>query len=182
MSKTLRILCLLIPLSIVACGEQSEVTESKVVETSTTTTVVEFIPPPSITTTTMAPTTTVAPTTTTTKPQVSAASAGPAVQAEPVSSDSIWDKIAQCESHGNWSLNAHYDGGLQFAESTWTSYVAAGKPYAMQGYPPYAYQATREMQIAVAIRVRDGVKGSSAPYLNPQGYGAWPRCRRAAGV
>ena len=34
---------------------------------------------------------------------------------------SAWDKIAQCESGGNWSINTGngYYGGLQFSASTW---------------------------------------------------------------
>jgi hypothetical protein len=56
-----------------------------------------------------------------------------------------WDRIAQCESGGNWSINTGngYYGGLQFLTSTW---LAAGGG----AYAPRADLATREQQIAVA--------------------------------
>lgn len=74
--------------------------------------------------------------------------------------DAEWNRVAQCESGGNWSINTGngYHGGLQFSPSTWTSH--GGGQYA-----PYAYQASKEQQIAVAERV-----------LASQGKGAWPTC------
>ncbi len=76
----------------------------------------------------------------------------------PSSSEADWDAIAMCESGGNWHLDGYYDGGLQFHPQTWLAY-GGGK------YARYAWQATREQQIAVAERVLDG-----------QGPGAWPNC------
>lgn len=71
-----------------------------------------------------------------------------------------WDAIAQCESGGDWTANTGngYEGGLQFAHSTWVAY--GGRQYA-----EHAYDASREEQIAVAERVLAG-----------QGPGAWPNC------
>ena len=69
-----------------------------------------------------------------------------------------WDAIAQCESGGNWHINSTYDGGLQFHPDTWLAY-GGGR------YARYAYQASREQQIAIAERVLAG-----------QGPGAWPNC------
>jgi uncharacterized protein YabE (DUF348 family) len=45
-------------------------------------------------------------------------------------SDSVWDKIAQCESGGNWSTNTGngYYGGLQFSAATWHSVGGTGLP------------------------------------------------------
>jgi len=45
-------------------------------------------------------------------------------------SDSVWDKIAQCESGGNWSINTGngYYGGLQFSAATWHSVGGTGLP------------------------------------------------------
>ncbi|MGH3923381.1 MAG: transglycosylase family protein, partial [Pseudonocardiaceae bacterium] len=87
----------------------------------------------------------------------------PAPQA--TASGSVWDRLAQCESSGRWSLNVGtFDGGLQFLPSTWRAY--GGTRYA-----PSANLATREQQIAVAERVLAG-----------QGWGAWPACARKLGL
>jgi uncharacterized protein YabE (DUF348 family) len=60
----------------------------------------------------------------------------------------MWDRIAQCESTGNWSINTGngYYGGLQFDSGTWLG--SGGGQYA-----PRADLASREQQIAVANRV-----------------------------
>ncbi|WP_214370473.1 transglycosylase family protein [Pseudonocardia sp. H11422] len=89
--------------------------------------------------------------------------AAPAAQAAP---DSTWDRVAQCESGGNWSINTGngYKGGLQFAAQTWAGF--GGGQFA-----PTADQATREQQIVVAERV-----------LAKQGWGAWPVCSRKVGA
>jgi hypothetical protein len=81
-------------------------------------------------------------------------------------SDSTWDKLAQCESGGNWSINTGngYYGGLQFSPRTWTAF--GGGEYAST-----ANRATREEQIVVAERV-----------LAEQGWNAWPSCSRKTGV
>ncbi|MBN9109111.1 MAG: LysM peptidoglycan-binding domain-containing protein [Pseudonocardia sp.] len=74
-----------------------------------------------------------------------------------------WDRLAQCESGGNWAINTGngFYGGLQFTLSTWKAYGGSGSP---QG-------ASREQQIAVAERVLAG-----------QGWGAWPACSRKLGL
>jgi resuscitation-promoting factor RpfA len=79
---------------------------------------------------------------------------------------SVWDRVAKCESGGNWKINTGngYYGGLQFAAGTWRAY--GGKRYAGQ-----AHQATKAEQIAIARRVLAG-----------QGPGAWPTCSRRAGL
>jgi hypothetical protein len=76
--------------------------------------------------------------------------------------DSEWDRVAACESGGNWAINTGngYHGGLQFSQGTWASH--GGGEYATS-----ANQATRDQQIAVAERV-----------LASQGRGAWPVCGR----
>jgi resuscitation-promoting factor RpfA len=77
--------------------------------------------------------------------------------------DSAWDKLAQCESGGNWKINTGngYYGGLQFNMSTWRAYCGEGSPHG----------ASRAQQIAVAERT-----------LAAQGWAAWPQCSRKAGV
>jgi uncharacterized protein YabE (DUF348 family) len=75
---------------------------------------------------------------------------------------SAWDRIAACESGGNWAANTGngYYGGLQFSLGTWQAYGGSGRPD----------QQSREAQIAVAERVR-AAEG---------GYGAWPVCGQRA--
>lgn len=92
-----------------------------------------------------------------------AALLAPAAAAAP---DSDWDRLAQCEAGGNWGINTGngYHGGLQFSPSTWAAY--GGTEFA-----PYAYQATREQQIAVGERTLAG-----------QGWGAWPACSARLGL
>jgi cell wall-associated NlpC family hydrolase len=79
---------------------------------------------------------------------------------------STWDKVAACESSGNWSINTGngFYGGLQFTASTWAAYGG-------HAYAPQANQATKAQQIAVAEKVLAG-----------QGPGAWPVCGPRAGL
>jgi len=78
----------------------------------------------------------------------------------------VWDRIAQCESGGNWHINTGngYYGGLQFSAGTWRAYGGTA-------YAPTADQASREQQIAVATKVQGA-----------QGWGAWPTCSARAGA
>ncbi len=43
----------------------------------------------------------------------------------------VWDRIAKCESGGNWSINTGngYYGGLQFSAATWRSVGGTGLPH-----------------------------------------------------
>ncbi len=56
----------------------------------------------------------------------------------------LWDRVAQCESGGNWNANTGngYYGGLQFSSGTWHSFGGGA-------YAGTANQATRSQQIAV---------------------------------
>lgn len=78
-------------------------------------------------------------------------------------SGSVWDKLAQCESGGNWSINTGngYYGGLQFSLSTWRAY--GGK-----GYP---HQASRDEQIRIAKKLQAAA-----------GWGSWPACSSKLGL
>ncbi|EWT01579.1 transglycosylase [Intrasporangium oryzae NRRL B-24470] len=60
----------------------------------------------------------------------------------------MWDRVASCESGGNWHINTGngYYGGLQFSASTWLAY--GGGQFASR-----ADLASREQQITVANRV-----------------------------
>jgi uncharacterized protein YabE (DUF348 family) len=64
------------------------------------------------------------------------------------SNAAMWDRIAQCESGGNWAINTGngYYGGLQFDLQTWLG--AGGGDFASR--PDLA---SREQQITVANRV-----------------------------
>jgi resuscitation-promoting factor RpfA len=81
-------------------------------------------------------------------------------------SQNTWNRLAQCESSGNWRINTGngYYGGLQFAPSTWRAF--GGLKYA-----PRADLATKAEQITVAERV-----------LRVQGWRAWPACSRKLGL
>jgi resuscitation-promoting factor RpfA len=78
----------------------------------------------------------------------------------------VWDRIAQCESGGNWHINTGngYYGGLQFSAGTWRSYGGGA-------YASTADRASREQQIAIATKVQ-----------HTSGWGAWPVCARKAGA
>jgi resuscitation-promoting factor RpfB len=81
------------------------------------------------------------------------------------SGSSVWDRLAQCESGGNWAINTGngYYGGLQFNIDTWRAYGGTG----------YPHEQSRETQIAVATRLRDANGGS---------YGSWPACAEKLGL
>jgi LysM repeat protein len=92
----------------------------------------------------------------TTEPQVSSQSytyTPPKPAATPVYSNgnTSWDRIAACESGGNWAINTGngYYGGLQFTQATWAG--AGGLAYA-----PRADLATRDQQIAIASKLSIG--------------------------
>ena len=76
---------------------------------------------------------------------------------------STWDKVAQCESGGNWATSTGngFHGGRGCTASTWRSFGGSGMPH----------QASRTEQIAVAERV-----------LAAQGWKAWPACSHKLGL
>ena len=75
----------------------------------------------------------------------------------------MWDRIAQCESGGNWSINTGngYYGGLQFDYGSWLANGGAD-------FAPRADLASRAEQITVANR-----------YYAKAGLGPWG-CAHAA--
>lgn len=80
--------------------------------------------------------------------------------------ETVWDRVANCESTSNWSINTGngYYGGLQFSFQTW-------KGFGGQKYAYTANRATKAQQIEIAQEV-----------LKVQGPGAWPVCSRRAGL
>jgi resuscitation-promoting factor RpfB len=98
------------------------------------------------------------------KPSSSSSSSSSSGGSAPsVASGSAWDKLAQCESGGNWHINTGngYYGGLQFSLSTWHAYGGSGLPSSH----------SREEQIAIAKKVQAAA-----------GWGQWPACSRKAGL
>jgi len=92
------------------------------------------------------------------------ASAAPAsVTPASAVSTSTWDRLAKCESGGNWHINTGngYYGGLQFSAATWKAHGGKGSPA----------HASKASQIAVAKKV-----------LKSQGWGAWPACSSKLGL
>lgn len=98
-------------------------------------------------------------------PPVQAAIAFQAARAA-AGSPTVWDRIAMCESSGNWHINTgnRYYGGLQFWQPTWELF--GGLDYARR-----ADLATPAEQVAVAEAV-----------LRVQGWDAWPVCARRIGL
>lgn len=90
----------------------------------------------------------------------------PAEQPDPAPvapSNSVWDRLAQCESSGNWSINTGngYYGGLQFSLSSWRAVGGTG----------YPHQASKAEQINRAEKLQA-----------IQGWGAWPACTEKLGI
>jgi resuscitation-promoting factor RpfB len=81
--------------------------------------------------------------------------------------NTVWDALAECESGGNWAANTGngYYGGLQFLQSTWLAYGGGA-------YASLPSDATREEQIAIAVKVRDAAGG----------YSPWPACAAQLGL
>lgn len=77
--------------------------------------------------------------------------------------ENVWDRLAACESGGNWSANTGngYYGGLQFSLDTWRNWGGSG----------YPHEHSREAQIAVAKKLQAA-----------EGWSAWPTCSEALGL
>ena len=80
-----------------------------------------------------------------------------------IASGSVWDRLAACESGGNWSINTGngYYGGLQFTLATWRAVGGSG----------YPHQNSREEQIK-----RGQILQSRS------GWGQWPQCAAKLGL
>lgn len=76
---------------------------------------------------------------------------------------SVWDRLAACESGGNWAINTGngYYGGVQFSLPTWRSVGGSG----------YPHQASKAEQIkrAQILQARSG-------------WGQWPACSAKLGL
>jgi LysM repeat protein len=89
----------------------------------------------------------------------------PRIYSAPING-SVWDRLAQCESGGNWSINTGngFYGGLQFDYGTWLSNGGGA-------YAPRADLASRDQQISVAERLRAA-----------RGFAPWPACSARLGI
>jgi hypothetical protein len=117
----------------------------------TTTTTAPPPPPP-----TTAPPTTEPPTTAPPATDPPAPSSGSGQLGDPYY-DGSWDKLAQCESGGNWAINTGngYYGGIQFSLQSWRGVGGTG----------YPHEASREVQIEMGKRLWES-----------QGWAGWPGC------
>lgn len=85
-------------------------------------------------------------------------------QSEPsAAGGGVWERLAQCESNGNWSANTGngFYGGLQFTPSSWRAVGGQGLPH----------QASKAEQISRGQQLQA-----------QQGWGAWPACSRELGL
>lgn len=96
-------------------------------------------------------------------PSGGSSSSGGGSTAPAVPGDSVWDRLAQCESGGNWSINTGngYYGGVQFSAETWKSLGGPGLPH----------ENSREVQIQFAKKLQAQA-----------GWGQWPSCAAKLGL
>jgi resuscitation-promoting factor RpfB len=84
-------------------------------------------------------------------------------EAPSVPGNSVFDRLAECESGGNWQANTGngYYGGVQFSASTWRAVGGSGLPH----------QHSREEQIKRATILQ-----------KQSGWGQWPSCSSKLGL
>ncbi|WP_460744026.1 transglycosylase family protein, partial [Nesterenkonia halophila] len=81
----------------------------------------------------------------------------------PPSYNPVWDRLAMCESSGDWSIdtgNTFY-GGIQFTKQSWEAVGGTG----------YPHHASKYEQIARGYEL-----------WKIQGWGAWPGCQEKLGL
>ena len=80
-----------------------------------------------------------------------------------ITDEDVWDRLAECESNGNWQANTGngYYGGLQFLPETWWSVGGSGMPH----------EASREEQIYRGQILQER-----------SGWGQWPSCSLQLGL
>jgi hypothetical protein len=97
------------------------------------------------------------------EPAAEASAADAFVAALPPERVTIWDRLAQCESGGDWSEDTGngFAGGLQFTQQSWEAVGGTGSPAA----------ASRNEQIMRAEMLYED-----------QGWNAWPSCAAQLGL
>lgn len=75
----------------------------------------------------------------------------------------VWDRLAQCESGGNWHINTGngFYGGLQFSAATWRSVGGSGLPH--------ENSKAEQIKRAKILQQRAG-------------WGQWPACTKRLGL
>lgn len=78
-------------------------------------------------------------------------------------SGDVWEKLAMCESKGNWSIDTGngYFGGLQFSQGAWNSVGGEGKPS----------DASKDEQIKRGKMLQE-----------KRGWGVWGLCAKKLGL
>ncbi len=87
----------------------------------------------------------------------------PAPEQQSTASAGVWDRVAECESNGDWSINTGngFYGGLQFTLDSWQWVGGSG----------YPHEASKQEQINRAEIL-----------LERQGWDAWPACADQLGL
>ncbi len=75
----------------------------------------------------------------------------------------VWDRLAQCESGGNWSTNSGngFYGGLQFSAATWRAVGGTGLPH--------EHSKAEQIKRGKILQQRAG-------------WGQWPACSKKLGL
>ena len=149
-----KIILLSVMLTTAILSNEALAQESVENQTTTTTTVVEKVQSQSV------------------KPQFSELG-------RPRALDTYWDRMAECETNGNWKDKGKWSGGLGIYTQTWRGF--GGTEFASK-----PEKATKEEQIIVANRIStQGYqtknefrtledKLNNKPYFrNPVGFGGW---------
>jgi hypothetical protein len=87
----------------------------------------------------------------------------PTPKIEPQTNADVWERLAQCETHANWSADTGngYFGGLQFNQSAWESTGGSGNPAA----------ASKDEQIMRGKILQER-----------RGWGPWGGCSKKLGL
>lgn len=107
---------------------------------------------------------------------------------KPIPLESFWDRLAWCETHGNWQNGGNWAGGLGIARITWNRF--GGREFA--GTPD---KATREEQIIIGERVaiygwqsknsfltHDDRQNNRPHFRRPVGFNGWGALPCAGGT
>jgi len=105
---------------------------------------------------------------------------------KPKALDIYWDRMAQCETGGDWKNGGRWSGGLGIYQQTWIGF--GGKEFAAK-----PHLATRQEQIIIANRIStqgyqtkntfrtlEDKQNNKPHFQNPVGFGGWG-CKKSVG-